>query len=94
MDIAYRSEDDILVAFVSYDYASMISLFGELGFLSCMRRTVLTFLKNFQYPVLPEHYQFLAELLYRVREYNECIRYAKKAVPPGKIHRRNTNLLR
>src|SRR6478736_2976965 len=33
-----------------------------------------------EYDMLPAQYQFLAELLYRVREYNECIRYGKKAV--------------
>jgi len=36
--------------------------------------------ESLSYPVVPERYQFLAELLYRVREYGECIRYAKKAV--------------
>jgi len=36
--------------------------------------------EKLSYPVLPQQYQFLAELLYKVREYDECIRYAKKAV--------------
>ena len=38
IDIAYRSEDDMLVAFVSYTYGSVISLFGEVG-LSVMYRS-------------------------------------------------------
>jgi tetratricopeptide (TPR) repeat protein len=80
MDIAYRSEDDYLVAFVSYDYASTNSVIGDIGISVMYAKNGIDLYEKLSVPVLPERYQFLAELLYRVREYNECIRYAKKAV--------------
>jgi len=80
MDIAYRSEDDYLVAFVSYDYASMISVIGDIGISVMYGKNGIDLYEKLSVPVLPERYQFLAEMLYRVREYDECIKYAKKAV--------------
>jgi len=80
IDIAYRSEDDMLVAFVSYTYASVILSFGEVGLSVMYAKNGIDLFESLSYPVVPERYQFLAELLYRVREYGECIRYAKKAV--------------
>jgi hypothetical protein len=80
IDIAYRSEDDMLVAFASYTYGSVILLFGEVGLSVMYAKNGIDLFESLSYPVVPEQYQFLAELLYRVREYGECIRYAKKAV--------------
>ena len=80
MDLAYRSEDDFLVADVSYDYGSIIGSFGEVGLAVMYTKNGIDLFEKLSYPVLPQQYQFLAELLYKVREYNECIRYAKKAV--------------
>jgi tetratricopeptide (TPR) repeat protein len=80
IDIAYRSEDEMLVAYVSYSYGSIISLFGEVGLSVMYSKNGIDLFEKLSYPVRPELYQFLAELLYRVREYNECIRYGKKAV--------------
>jgi tetratricopeptide (TPR) repeat protein len=80
IDIAYRSEDEMLIAYVSYTYASVISLFGEVGLSVMYAKNGIDLFERLAYPVAPERYQFLAEMLYRVREYNECIRYAKKAV--------------
>src|SRR6478736_6024172 len=80
IDIAYRSEDDMLVAFVSYTYGSVISLFGEVGLSVMYAKNGIDLFEKVAYDILPAQYQFLAELLYRVREYNECIRYGKKAV--------------
>ena len=80
IDIAYRSEDNMLVAFVSYTYGSVILLFGEVGLSVMYAKNGIDLFESLSYPVVPERYQFLAELLYRVREYGECIRYAKKAV--------------
>src|SRR5688572_2830478 len=79
IDIAYRSEDDLLVAYVSYTYASIIILFGEVGLSVMYAKNGIDLFEKRSYPVAPQQYQFLAELLYRVREYNECIRYGKKA---------------
>jgi DNA-binding CsgD family transcriptional regulator/tetratricopeptide (TPR) repeat protein len=80
IDIAYRSEDDMLVAYVSYTYASVITWFGEVGLCVMYAKNGIDLFEKISYPVAPERYQFLAELLYRVREYKECIKYAKKAV--------------
>jgi len=80
IDIAYRSEDDMLVAFVSYTYGSVISLFGEVGLSVMYAKNGIDLFEKVAYDILPAQYQFLAELLYRVREYNESIRYGKKAI--------------
>jgi tetratricopeptide (TPR) repeat protein len=80
IDIAYRSEDDMLVAFVSYTYGSVILSFGEIGLSVMYTKNGIDLFEKVAYEVLPEQYQFLAELLYRVREYNESIRYGKKAI--------------
>jgi len=80
IDIAYRSEDDMLVAYVSYVYASVIILFGEVGLSVMYSKNGIDLYEKLSYPVGPAQYQFLAELLYRVREYDESIRYGKKAI--------------
>jgi len=80
IDIAYRSEDDMLVAYVSYGYAGVIILFGEVGLSVMYSKNGTDLYEKISYPVESQQYQFLAELLYRVREYNESIRYGKKAI--------------
>src|SRR6187549_3994567 len=80
IDIAYREEDDMLVAYVSYAYGSVIILFGEVGLSVMYAKNGIDLFEKLAYEVLPAQYQFLAELLYRVREYNESIRYGKKAI--------------
>jgi len=80
IDIAYRSEDDMLVAYVSYVYASAIILFGEVGLSVMYAKNGIDLYEKLSYPVGPSQYQFLAELLYRVREYDESIHYGKKAI--------------
>jgi hypothetical protein len=80
IDIAYRSEDDMLVAYVSYTYGSVITTFGEVGLSVMYSKNGIDLFEKLSYPVAPQQYQFLAELLYRVREYNESIRYGKKAI--------------
>ena len=80
IDMAYRSEDDHLIAYTSYTYASVIGLFGEVGISVMYAKNSIDLYEQLSYQIRPERYQFLAELLYRVREYNESIRYGKKAV--------------
>jgi tetratricopeptide (TPR) repeat protein len=53
---------------------------AKLDFRLCIQKTESIFSEKLSDPVLPQEYQFLAELLYKVREYDECIRYAEKAV--------------
>jgi hypothetical protein len=80
IDIAYRSEDEMLVAHVSYTYGSVMTAFGEIGLAVMYSKNGIDLFEKLSYPVRPELYQYLAELLYRVREYNESIRYGKKAI--------------
>ena len=80
IDIAYRSEDDMLVGHVSATYASVISLFGEVGLCVMYAKNGIDFYEKVSYPIGAGQYQFLAEILYKVREYNESIRYGKKAI--------------
>ena len=80
IDMAYRSEDDHLVAYISYAYGSTLGLLGEKGLSVMYTKNSIDLYEKLSYPIGPERYQFLAELLYQVREYDECIRYAKKAV--------------
>ena len=80
LDIAYRSEDDYLVAYLSVAYGSVISTVGEVGLSVMYTKNGIDLFEKLSHPVQPQEYQFLAELLYKVREYDECIRYAKKAV--------------
>jgi hypothetical protein len=77
-DIAYRSEDDMLVAYVSYVYGSVIMLFGEIGLSVMYAKNGIDLYEKLSYPIGPGQYQFIAELLYKVREYAESIRYGKK----------------
>ena len=80
IDIAYRSEDDMLVAYASYTYGSVNSSLGEVGLSVMYAKNGIDMYERLSYPIGPQQYQFLAEILYRVREYNESIRYGKKAI--------------
>lgn len=80
IDIAYRLEDDRLVAYVSYAYASIIVMFGEVGLSVMYAKNGIDLYEKLGQNITPGHYQFLAELLYKVREYDECIHYGKKAI--------------
>src|SRR5678809_1282673 len=70
----------MLVAYVSYTYAIVIISFGEIGLTVMYAKNGIDLFEKLSYPVIPQQYQFLAELLYRVREYNESIHYGKKAI--------------
>lgn len=80
IDIAYRSEDDLLVGYVSTTYASVISLFGEIGLSVMYAKNGIDLYEKLSSPIGAGQYQFIAEQLYKVREYKESIRYGKKAI--------------
>jgi len=80
IQMAYRSEDDYLIAFVSMQYSSIASSFVDIGPSVMYAMNGIDLYEKLGYRVEPRHYQLLAELLYKVREYKDCIRYAKKAV--------------
>ena len=80
LDIAYKSEDEFLIAYVSYASASVMYPFGEIGFSVMYAKNGIDLYEKIGYPIYPEHYHFLSELLFKVREYNQSIHYGKKAV--------------
>jgi tetratricopeptide (TPR) repeat protein/DNA-binding CsgD family transcriptional regulator len=80
MDIAYRTNDDYLVAFVSYAYAMTTSQLGQIGVAVIYAKNAVDLYDQLSYPIPASQYQFLAEMLYRVRQYEDCIKYGKKAV--------------
>jgi tetratricopeptide (TPR) repeat protein len=80
LDVAYATEDDYLVAFVSYTYAITIAQFGDVGVAIMYAKNSVDLYDQLSYDISPYMYQFLAETLFSVGEYKECIEYAKKAL--------------
>ncbi len=79
MDEAYRSEDDYLVALASGCYGQLMIHFGEIGLSVMYGMNGIDLGEKISLEIRPYDYQFLAEMLYRVREYNSSIKYARKA---------------
>ncbi|HEX3168187.1 MAG TPA: hypothetical protein VHQ93_18090, partial [Chitinophagaceae bacterium] len=52
IDIAYREEDDMLVAYVSYSYGSVIILFGEVGLSVMYAKNGIDLFEKLAYEVL------------------------------------------
>ena len=55
IDIAYRSEDDMLVANLSYTYGSIITTFGEVGLSVMYTKNGIDLYEKLSYPVRPEY---------------------------------------
>jgi tetratricopeptide (TPR) repeat protein/DNA-binding CsgD family transcriptional regulator len=79
MDQAYTSEDDYLVAQVSLCYGQNMIHFGEIGLAVMYGVNGIDLSEKVSDDIRAYDYQFLAEMLYRVREYNSSIKYARKA---------------
>jgi len=79
MDQAYTSEDDHLIAQVSSWYGNSMTHFGEIGLAVMYEMNGIDLSEKVSENISPYDYQFLAEVLYRVREYNSSIKYARKA---------------
>jgi len=79
MDQAYTSEDDHLIAQVSSWYGQSMTHFGELGLAVMYQMNGIDLSDKLSEHIGPYAYQLLAEILYRVREYNSSIKYARKA---------------
>jgi hypothetical protein len=79
MDQAYTSEDDYLIAQVSSWYGNSMTHFGEIGLAVMYEMNGIDLSEKVSENIRPYDYQFLAEILYRVREYNSSIKYARKA---------------
>ncbi len=80
IDQAYRSGDNYLIAFTSLYYGKTISHFGETGLSVMYAMNGIDLYDKLSYNVRPEDYQFLSEMLYRVGEYKDCIKYSRKAI--------------
>jgi hypothetical protein len=80
IDLAYKLEDDYLIAFISLNYARIVYQLGDIGPAVMYAMNGVDLYKKLGHNIKPGDYQFLAEMLYNVREYNDCIKYAKKAV--------------
>lgn len=79
MDQAYTSDDNYLVAQVSFCYGQTMIQFGEIGLAVMYGVNGIDLSEKVSDKIRPYDYQFLAEMLYRVREYNSSIKYARKA---------------
>ena len=79
MDQAYTSEDDYLIAQVSSWYGNNMTHFGEIGLAVMYEMNGIDLGEKVSEDIRPYDYQYLAEILYRVREYNSSIKYARKA---------------
>jgi tetratricopeptide (TPR) repeat protein len=79
MDQAYTSEDDHLIAQVSSWYGNSMTHFGEIGLAVMYEMNGIDLSEKVSEHIRPYDYQYLAEILYRVREYNSSIKYARKA---------------
>jgi tetratricopeptide (TPR) repeat protein len=80
LDIAYGTEDDYLAAFVSYTYAITIIRFGDIGVAIMYAKNSVDLYDQLKYDISPGPYQFLAETLFSVAEYKDCVVYGKKAL--------------
>jgi DNA-binding CsgD family transcriptional regulator/tetratricopeptide (TPR) repeat protein len=80
LEMAYRSEDDGLIACVSYAYARTTASFNETGISVMYLKNAIDLCEKNQQPVRPAHYQELALQLYRIQEYEQSIHYADKAI--------------
>ena len=85
--VAYETNDEWLIAYIGQVYFSNMKFYDETA-LAVMYGLYSTELyeKNAGTSRFPS-YEFLAELMYRVREYDKCIEYCKKWLDLGKLPR-------
>jgi tetratricopeptide (TPR) repeat protein len=84
IDAVYHTEDDLTIGWVSFYSAKRMRNFGETGWAVMYSKNGVDLFEKEGYDVEPQVYIELAELLYQVREYNECIIYAKKGISAWK----------
>lgn len=80
LDAAYHVEDDMLTGWVNFYSARRMKHFGETSWAVMYSKNGVDFLEKAKWSVEPPVYTDLAEVLYQVREYDECITYAKKGL--------------
>ena len=81
IDAVYHIEnDDITIGWVSFYSARKMRHFGETAWAVMYAQNGVELFEKQGYPVEPPVYTELAELLYQVKEYDECIINAKKGI--------------
>jgi tetratricopeptide (TPR) repeat protein/DNA-binding CsgD family transcriptional regulator len=81
IDAVYHIEnDDILIGWVSFYSARKMRYFGETAWAVMYSQNGVELFEKQGYSVEPHVYTELAELLYQVEEYDECIINAKKGI--------------
>ena len=80
MQMAYESEDDFLIAFVSGLYGRYMSIFGKTEPAVMYMMNSADLLEKLNLSAEYKTYVVLGEMLWRVREYEKCIHYTHKAI--------------
>lgn len=80
MDLAYRSRDEYLVAYISKVYSQTIIYIGETGAAVMYALNGVELSEKLNDPLFAGDYEFLSLMLFRVREYESSVLYARKAV--------------
>lgn len=84
LDAAYHIENDKYIGWVNFYSAKRMRHFGETSLAVMYSKNGVDLFERVNYPVEPPVYTDLAELLYHVREYDECLLYAKKGLSAWK----------
>jgi len=80
LDAAYLTERDLTIGWVSFYSAGRMKHFGEIGWAVMYSKNGVDLFEREGYDVEPTVYAGLSELLYKVREYDESLFYAKKGL--------------
>lgn len=80
IEAAYHTEDELAIGWASFYSAVIMGKFGETGLAVMYSKNGVDIFEKEGYPVEPTVYTILSELLYEVREYDESMANAKKAV--------------
>lgn len=89
VDAAYHTENDKTIGWVSFYSARRMRTFGETGYAVMYSKNGVDLFEKIKYDVEPPVYTELSELLYQVREYDECITYAKKGITAWKNYEKS-----
>jgi DNA-binding CsgD family transcriptional regulator len=77
---SYELDDDYLAAFVSGTYGRYMSAFGETEAAVMYMMNSADLYEKVNLPAELGIYEVLGEMLWRVREYEKCIKYTRKAL--------------
>lgn len=86
LEAAYHTERELAIGWVSFYSARRMRSFGEISLAVMYSKNGVDLFEKENYPVEPPVYTELAELLYQVREYDECVKYARKSIAAWQIN--------